>query len=512
MEPTSKRSPAAPGFDPGARLLIVFAEEDRPFALALEEHLAILRDEGLVSGWTEVAHDEGKAAPPAMQEVDMIVPLVSVSLLASIGESEYEQIFGLGRKSDVPVAPVMIRSAALDGLEHLHHLPRNGRPVREWKHPEDAWTDVITGLRERLTAGSRKAIQKAQWSGRVLRLGLKGFTVFEDMTIEPCSGINVFIGLNGTGKSHALKAMYSLLRAPLGLSQPAAYDEMNARLFEKIGAVFKGRIDRLPPRAARTTELRLECEGGTVSQRFLYTGEDVPDEKQRFAGSRAIFLPSREALSMYEGFTSAYERRELSFDETYYDLCKELSASPLREKAIGVFRAPLDALEALIGGTVRIAGTRFIVRSAIGEVEAHMVAEGMRKLASLAYLLRNGALSEQTILFWDEPEANLNPRLVTAVAGVLRQLASLGIQVFIATHDYLLARELSLASEYKTAPEVPIRFFSFHRSSEADPVEVESAETFAALAHNPILDEYRAHYEREQALFYAPSATPEKAA
>src|SRR5262249_3163109 len=156
--------------------------------------------------------------------------------------------------------------------------------------------------------------------------------------------------------------------------------------------------------------------------------------------------------------TSAYERRELSFDETYYDLCKELSALPLREKAIGSLRPVLDTLERALGGTVKLAGTRFYVRSAVGAVSAHLVAEGMRNIARLAYLLRNGALNEQTILFWDEPEANLNPKLVTVVAGVLRHLASLGVQTFIATHDYLLVRELSMAAEYQTAPRVPMRF------------------------------------------------------
>lgn len=207
---------------------------------------------------------------------------------------------------------------------------------------------------------------------------------------------------------------------------------------------------------------------------------------------------------MYEGFTSAYERRELSFDETYYDLCKELSALPLREKAMGALRPILAMLEGALGGTVSLAGTRFVVRSSLGEFQAHMVAEGMRKIASVAYLIKNGALTTQTILFWDEPEANLNPKLVTLVAEILRQLAGRGVQVFLATHDYLLAREISMASEYRTPPRFDLRFFSFHRESEADPVQIEASPTFSGLSHNPIFEEYSAHYEREQALFYAP--------
>lgn len=40
-------------------------------------------------------------------------------------------------------------------------------------------------------------------------IGLKNFTVFEDFRIDVSSGINIFIGENGTGKTHLLKAIYA---------------------------------------------------------------------------------------------------------------------------------------------------------------------------------------------------------------------------------------------------------------------------------------------------------------
>ena len=40
-------------------------------------------------------------------------------------------------------------------------------------------------------------------------IGLKNFTVFEDFQLEVSSGINVFVGENGTGKTHLLKALYA---------------------------------------------------------------------------------------------------------------------------------------------------------------------------------------------------------------------------------------------------------------------------------------------------------------
>jgi len=113
------------------------------------------------------------------------------------------------------------------------------------------------------------------------------------------------------------------------------------------------------------------------------------------------------------------------------------------------------------------------------------------------HLINNGSIDKDTVLFWDEPEANLNPRLTTHIALFLRELAKTGIQIFIATHDYLLTGELSLAAEYRIAPEVPIRFFGMSREGDG-PVSIRSGDTLADLEDNPILEEFAAHYEREQ--------------
>ena len=41
-------------------------------------------------------------------------------------------------------------------------------------------------------------------------LELKNFTVFENLRIDVSSNINIFIGENGTGKTHLLKALYAV--------------------------------------------------------------------------------------------------------------------------------------------------------------------------------------------------------------------------------------------------------------------------------------------------------------
>jgi wobble nucleotide-excising tRNase len=166
------------------------------------------------------------------------------------------------------------------------------------------------------------------------------------------------------------------------------------------------------------------------------------------------------------------------------------------------------SIEQTIGGKVRLKGGRFHVRyvaTGFGEIEAHLLAEGFRKLASIAYLIVNGSLTKDSILFWDEPEANLNPKLVTEVAKILRSLAAGGVQIFIASHDYLLTNELAMAANYELAPRVPINFFGFKRTEDRSAVEVESSDRLADLQDNPILQEFAEHYDREQKLLFPPS-------
>ena len=344
---------------------------------------------------------------------------------------------------------------------------------------------------------------------KVTSLGIRDFSAFKEVELSFSPGLNVFIGPNATGKSHAMKLLYCLLKlfpAEKGtgvrgntLSRPWVTPSL-----QSVFMPADADVARLVRRGARRREAvsRLNCNGARISFR-LTKGEGVGYFRTTESSVPSpVFLPAQDVLAMYEGFTHAYENRELSFDRTYHDLCVLLSAKPLRGPQKRHADRLLAPLKAVLGGEVILSGGRFYVRSGRGRLEAHLLAEGHRKIAALAHLVANGSIKKNGVLLWDEPEANLNPRLITEVASILRSLASEGVQIFVATHDYLLSHELSLAAEYKTAPKVDMRFFGFYRSRPNRPVEVQSAPTLAQLDKNPILDEFAAHYERELSLFH----------
>ncbi len=348
---------------------------------------------------------------------------------------------------------------------------------------------------------------------KIRSVAIERFTAFEHIEAKFSPGLNIFIGANATGKSHLLKLLYAPLKTmEQEPHRKAKQDraELAIKVRDKLAGVFRPEDDKVGRLVRRGKgrdhgRVQIACSDGSMGFELTTLGRLGLDDGALPTPETCLFLPSREFLSAYEGFIAAYQARELSIDETYYDLCVALSAAPLRgprgETAARLL-APLA--RALPFKVVLQNGRFYITAPGQGKIEAHLVAEGYRKIASIMHLVNNGALAQNGIVFCDEPEANLNPKLIVHVARLLMQLASANVQVFVATHDYLLASELSLAAEYHKpeARKAQVRFFCLNRSAPGKGVEIESGNTLADLQHNPIFEEFTAHYERERALFY----------
>lgn len=345
---------------------------------------------------------------------------------------------------------------------------------------------------------------------KVQKLVLEQFTAFDARTeFEFNPGINVFIGTNSTGKTHALKAIYTMLKicerakrdfSGNPLDEMKRLEVMAQDKFEKVFKPQKiGHLVR-HHRGQRTGTVELTYNGKniavetTTQSKFSLISKNLPEPVQ------SVFLPAHEFLSAYQGFISAYELRETAFDETYYDLALALNAAQLLGKKQEEIKSLVGPLEkAIQDAKVTQDKGQFFIKLPEAKLESPLVAEGYRKLAGLIYLLNNGSLTQNGILFWDEPEANLNPKLVKTIVDTLKILAASGVQVFISTHDYLVSQELSLLAEYGEWKD--IRFFAFQQPKRGAGVIVEWADNLTQISHNPILDEFAAHYDRETSLF-----------
>ena len=115
----------------------------------------------------------------------------------------------------------------------------------------------------------------------------------------------------------------------------------------------------------------------------------------------------------------------------------------LHEKSSG----PWARSEGICGGRfVFYGGGKVTFKTENAEYSANSMAEGFRKAGMLSRLLETGAIQPGVSgpLFWDEPESNLNYKLMKLLVQILLELSRNGQQIILATHDYFLLKWLDL--------------------------------------------------------------------
>lgn len=157
---------------------------------------------------------------------------------------------------------------------------------------------------------------------------IKRFGLFSDETLEFSPGLNIFIGRNGCGKSHLIKLLYTLVRECGGASGNGSAleaERLDNRLASKLAGVFRPEGDRIGRLVQRnrgrgSAEVSAAFSNGKKCGFTLSTLDRISKARSNVPVlQEAAFLRSREVLALFEGFIAAYKKRELSFDETFYD-------------------------------------------------------------------------------------------------------------------------------------------------------------------------------------------------
>ena len=327
----------------------------------------------------------------------------------------------------------------------------------------------------------------------ITRVKLENFTVFESLDLEPSPGINVLVGANGTGKTHLMKVCYaacgttksddSLMETLPGVFLPTNRDLR--RLVNKGVADWQ---------SARVTVQMGRHEISGHIEKDTYGGYGDSGSGSEYSVSvDSVYIPAKDMLANAPGFRSLYAVREIHFEEIYPDILNKAYLPPLRDPADFVPERVLEQLVAELGGKVTVHGEEFFLADKDEEIEFTLLAEGLRKLGLLWLLIRNGSLRPGAVLFWDEPETNLNPKLYGVVIDVLLELQRLGVQIFLATHDYVILKELDL----QVREDDKLAFHSLYRSPETGEIACHTTDKFLEIHPNAILEAFDSVYDRE---------------
>lgn len=378
------------------------------------------------------------------------------------------------------------------------------------------------------------------------RLELRNFTAFNDLAIDFSPKINVIIGENGTGKTHLLKAAYGLCAGvPLFKNKPdTTEDELEAALTSKLLRLFMPLDDKLGKmhRQGASDQARLSAtfaQGQKITATFFNNSKSLAiQDRANYEQyqAEAVFIPTKEVLSLVKGMTDRNHDQstvELIFDDGYMDLANALMKSGHGDAGAKINFDPrlntiIPRLVDLIGGRYQWENDgfcfqvgRYVEKASPKRTRAKanyaqiyqdstvtqfvptsdhlyssgMTAEGFRKVGILHRLLSNGTISPGSNgpIFWDEPESNLNPKLMKLMVQILLELSRNGQQIILATHDYVLLKWFDLLVKKGMGDHI-----KFHALSAVNgQVVVESTGDYRQLNSNAIANTFSDLYDEE---------------
>ena len=137
-------------------VFISYAHEDRAFRQELEKHLANLRRQNVIASWYDGNISPGTEWKPQiidhLNRAQIILLLVSADFMNSDFCYSIEMTQAIARHDadQARVIPIILRPTDWKGapFAKLKLLPTDGKPITRWPTHDDAFEDIIHGIRE----------------------------------------------------------------------------------------------------------------------------------------------------------------------------------------------------------------------------------------------------------------------------------------------------------------------------------------------------------------------------
>jgi len=372
--------------------------------------------------------------------------------------------------------------------------------------------DHETSINDKEERGISLALEKGMLGGPAIKsIKLNNLMGIREISLNLSEGITVIHGENSTGKTAILKALYCATK-PFNTISASVKSSTKAKkeneVVNKIKNVFRpdnGAIGKIVNHKS-DEKLRISVQYKNDNNIELAWGKQATEHIEMIEpfenyAREVVYIPPKEIISASENFMALYKKFEMAFEETYYDLLELLNTPELKNEDNNATYEISSILERIIGGRIYKKDSKYYIINQNGEEnEMGLLSEGYRKIAILLRLINNGSLCKGSILLWDEPEANMNPKMIKPLVDVMVLLVKMGVQIVLASHDYFIQQEIQLRAEYpdKNGYLLPIYFVSLYH--EGDEILAEQQERAYNLKKNAIMEEFDNIYDREQEL------------
>jgi predicted ATPase len=303
---------------------------------------------------------------------------------------------------------------------------------------------------------------------------IKDFLVFRgNFAADFCSGVNVLIGGNGTGKTTLMKVMYA-----------ACNNDKHIEGYFDTAQWFKVEVK------PNTYKFDVRFFNG---KKFIL--EYMPDEpelspnnKLHKINPKSVYISEKDMLSNSKGLPETVKYGKAQFNKIEIDIIKKARVLADRPEQT-LYRQICN----VINGEPENDGQNFFIKhpNIDKPVPFSMEASGYRKFGLLATLIRNEQIKSGSVLFWDEPENSLNPELVPVLVNILLELSRNGVQMFLATHSEIFASYFSVNRQKNDI----VMFYSLYKDGEQ--IKTSAGDRFDLLEPNNLTAEPVNLYEKE---------------
>ena len=139
-----------------------YSHKDEGLRKRLEEHLSVLRRQGVISGWHDRMIGAGQEwkgeIDRRLESAQIILLLISPSFLASdyCYDIEMKRAVERHERGEATVIPIILRPCDWQGAPFgkLQGLPKDVKPVTSWKQRDEAFKDVTEGIRRAISGDS----------------------------------------------------------------------------------------------------------------------------------------------------------------------------------------------------------------------------------------------------------------------------------------------------------------------------------------------------------------------
>ncbi|WP_018294607.1 toll/interleukin-1 receptor domain-containing protein [Mariprofundus ferrooxydans] len=140
------------------KLFYSYSHQDEAFRDELEKHLTILNENQLIDEWHDrkigAGDDLNETIEANMANAHIILLLFSPDFISSKAcRSEVRRAIELQQEKGTLFIPIILRTCTwldFDGISNKLALPTDGKPIKTWDEPDEAWNCVYKGIKDRV--------------------------------------------------------------------------------------------------------------------------------------------------------------------------------------------------------------------------------------------------------------------------------------------------------------------------------------------------------------------------